>query len=74
MALPDTRDTLESVGYKYSGDSRCRGCGENMLWFDTPRGKKMPMSVVSGTEDDDPQKLEPHWTVCPKRDQFRSKK
>jgi hypothetical protein len=60
MAIPDTRDGLESVGYKYTGSSACRGCGAELHWYDTPRGKKMPLSVVSGSEDEDPEKLEFH--------------
>jgi hypothetical protein len=74
MAIPDTRDGLESLGYKYTGSSACRGCGAEMQWFETPRGKKMPMSAVSGTEDDESQKLEAHWTVCPNAKDFRKKK
>ncbi len=72
MAIPDTRDGLESLGYKYTGSSACRGCGAEMQWFTTPRGKKLPMSAIPGTEDDESQKLEAHWSVCPKANEFRS--
>lgn len=63
MAIPDTRDGLESVDYQYSGSSTCRRCGTEIQWFVTPKGKRMPMSVVSGTENDDPERLEFH--KCP---------
>jgi len=74
MPLPDTRQDLEDVGYKYSGSGVCRGCGMLMQWFDTPRGKKMPFSVVAGHEDSDPEIIEPHWGVCTKQAQFRREK
>jgi len=60
MPVPDTRDGLTSVGYTYTGSSICRRCGKEVSWFITPRGVKMGMSAVAGTEDDDPQRLEYH--------------
>jgi hypothetical protein len=74
VAIPDNRDDLEKLGYKYTGSSACRGCGADMQWFLTPRGKKMPLSAIPGTEDDDSQKLQVHWEVCPEKDKFRSGK
>ncbi len=74
MAIPDNRPDLESMGYKYDGSSRCRGCGAMMDWYITPKEKKMPMSEIPGTEEDTLRKIQPHWAVCPKRDQFRSNK
>lgn len=72
--FPNTRAQLEAAGYRFSGESNCRGCGEPMLWFETPRGKKLPMSVVAGTEDRDHRILEPHWKSCSEADSFRKKK
>ncbi len=60
MALPDTRDDLEAVGYRYLSTSICRTCGKDLNWFQTPNGKRMGMSAIEGTEDEDPQKLEFH--------------
>ena len=78
MPLPDTRDGLEAMGYRYDGESHCRGCGILMLWFQTPnidvktgKNKKMPMTIVPGTADEDPQKLECHFGKCPQADRFR---
>lgn len=65
MAVPDTRDGLESVGYEYTGSGICRGCGIELHFFRTPRGKTMPMSPIPGTEDEDPQRLECHIGKCP---------
>jgi hypothetical protein len=74
MSLPQTRDGLESIGYKYDGESHCRGCGVLMLWFVTPNLKKMPMTIIPGSEDQDPQLLECHFGRCPKAELFRKPK
>lgn len=81
MAFPQTRDGLESIGYRYDGESHCRGCGVLMLWFATPnidprtgKNKKMPMTIIPGTEDKDPQLLECHFGKCPNAEQFRKPK
>jgi hypothetical protein len=73
MALTGTRDELESLDYSYSGESPCRGCGALIMWFDTPFGKKIPMSVVKGTEGERPV-LEAHFATCPKAASFRKVK
>lgn len=80
-ALPQTRDGLTSLGYRYDGESHCRGCGVLMLWFTTPnidpktgKNKKMPMTIIPGSEHEDPQLLECHFGRCKNADQFRKKK
>jgi hypothetical protein len=74
MPLPNTRADLEAIGYKYDGESHCRGCGVLMLWFTTPNGKKMPMTIVPGTENDDHRTLTCHFGNCPNAAQFRKPK
>lgn len=74
MAFPDTRKKLEMHGYHYNGEGTCRGCGCVLHWYDTPKGKKMPMEVKEGTEDDDEQTLICHYETCPQGDEFRKKK
>ena len=73
MAVPNTRRGLEAEGYTYSGEGTCRGCGCVLLWFDTPRGKKMPMEIVEGTEDDAERTLACHFERCPQGNEFRKK-
>ena len=60
MAIPDTRDGLTAAGYQYLSTSICRRCGKDTDWYLTPRGKKMCLSAIEGTEDEDPQRLEFH--------------
>lgn len=81
MPLPNTRDELEHLGYKYSGESPCLACGALIKWFITPninpktgRNNKMPMTIIPGTEDQDPQLLECHFGKCPNAAQFRRPK
>ena len=73
MKFPNTSDTLKAAGYEYDNDSTCRGCGEPIEWWITPRGKKLPMTVKKAG---DPLKTsaeirEPHWATCPNAKEFR---
>lgn len=76
MPIPNTRPDLEALGYKYMGEGRCRGCGAVILWFETPRNKRMPMSLQKEEFQTDPNTdfLESHHAVCPKVEQFRRPK
>jgi len=62
MPFPQTLDELRSQGYKFEGESQCRGCGVDIEWWITPNNKKMPCDYGTAT---------PHWTTCPERDQFK---
>ena len=65
MPFPETIDELKAAGYKFLNDSNCRGCGFAIEWWETPKGKKMPMDVLAdGT-------CESHWGTCPKAKEFR---
>lgn len=46
----------------------CRGCGKEIRFAKTPRGKHMPVSL---TEDN---KYQAHFADCPKADEFRKPK
>ena len=79
MAIPTQKADLEAMGYVFDNEAKCRGCGEDIEWWITPRGKKMPMSVKAVRERDSP--ISPilrwervvHWADCPKADSFRRK-
>lgn len=74
MPLPQRRVDLESLGYRYEGEGHCRGCGVLLLWFSTPNQKRMPMTIIPGSEDAEHQLLECHFGKCPKADLFRRPK
>jgi len=57
-----TREDLIAAGYKHEGSSRCNGCGAEMEWWLTPKGKRMPVDPGTG---------ESHFATCPKAAQFR---
>jgi hypothetical protein len=46
MAFP--RDILEmkSKGYVFENDGTCRDCGEDIEWWTTPGGSKIPMNPM----------------------------
>ena len=63
MALPTTIDELRQQNYKYSGDSECKACGADIEWWETPRGKKIPMNHGTAIA---------HWSTCPNVADFRA--
>ena len=80
MPLPTKREDLIAMGYVFDNEAKCRGCGEDIEWWITPKDKKMPMSVVEVKDETKvfPQPIlridrVPHWTNCPKADSFRRK-
>jgi len=65
MAFPKTEAEFIAQGYEFSNSSTCNGCGADIEWWITPKGKKMPI---------DPGSMESHWGTCPKAQDFRKKK
>lgn len=61
--------------------SQCRGCGDDIVWVKTKRGKRMPVNVVPSKPDfrgPNAGELkythgehEPHWSTCSNSDDFR---
>lgn len=60
----------------------CRGCGAPIEWYETLKGKKMPMNAgaVPRKSEKDPAtgrviifmaSSESHWSTCEKRAQFK---
>ena len=64
MAFPRTVEELREAGYKYLNHSHCRGCGQLIQWWETPRERKIPIEIVAG-------KAVAHWTRCPMASEFR---
>ncbi len=63
MAWNFKTDTeLVAAGYKFVKKGKCRGesCGAELEWWETPRGKLMPI---------DPGTMQPHW-ISPDREKF----
>ena len=64
MPFPRTESELVKAGYEPpKAPSRCRGCGAEIEFWRTPKGKIIPLDA--GT-------LEVHWSTCPQAEQFRS--
>ena len=62
MAFPRTDNELVAQGYEFQNKTKCRGCGADIEFWRTPRGKMIPLDA--GT-------LEPHFSTCPKVKDFR---
>ena len=43
--IPEKREDLVHLGYVYTGDGKCRDCGERVEWWINPNGKRMPFTV-----------------------------
>lgn len=81
MAIPEKREDLIAMGYVYTGDGKCRGCGANIEWWITKNGKRMPMSVHeegSGLMQEHTGRVgffrRAHFEDCPEAAAFRGGK
>lgn len=84
MAIPEKREDLLAMGYVFDNEATCRGCGEPVEWWITPKSKKMPMSVLA---IDTKGEIVPqgsltrphefvrrtHFSLCPNAADFRKK-
>ena len=69
MPFPQTLDEMTAAGYKFGNQSICKGCGDEIEWWETPTGKNIPMNPM-------PRGVTPavaHWATCSERDSFRKK-
>lgn len=67
MAFPKTFDEMKPAGYKFLGNATCKGCGDDIEWWETPNGKKIPMNpMTSGSSE-----AVAHWSTCSDAPVFR---
>lgn len=67
MPFPKTCDELRQQGYKFSNHSTCKGCGDEIEWWETPTGKRIPMNPM----DTGSWEAKAHWSTCSEADSFR---
>jgi hypothetical protein len=67
MAFPKTFAELKDAGYRFSDHGVCRGCKQEIEWWETPRGKMIPLELMR--EPRSP--VVPHHATCTHVDQFR---
>ena len=65
--------------------AQCKGCGANIRWVETAKGKMMPLDaqprqffkIIPDFEGNDRVKIEfghiTHWETCPKAGKFKKK-
>jgi len=69
MAFPKNADEMTAQGYRLDNASVCRGCGAEIEWWTTPKGKPIPMDpMVRGSS-----KAVSHWATCPEAPSFRTR-
>lgn len=78
MPWPKTLLELAAEGYTYLETKSCRGktCKADILWFKTPQGRLMPISLVnqpSGNLFEGEDVYEAHFAKCPDVQDFRKK-
>jgi len=64
MPFPTTPEGLIAAGYKKMNTSHCQSCNAEMQWYETPRGKKIPMNAGTAIA---------HFSTCPNAKEFRKK-
>jgi len=67
MAFPPTREALKTAGYRFDNHASCRGCHEEIEWWFTPKGGKMPFNLMP--TGDSPAVT--HFSTCPNAEEFR---
>jgi len=60
MEFPKTFDEMKAAKYTFDNDATCRGCGDEIEWWITPTGKKLPMNPM--TSGNSPAIA--HWATC----------
>lgn len=69
MAFPKTLNEMKAAGYKFENSAACKGCGEDIEWWTTPTGKKIPMNEMTSGDSS----ATAHWATCSEADSFRKK-
>lgn len=60
---PETKSELNDSAFIFKGRGKCKDCGAIIEWWETPKGKTIPLDRM--TEDHD--KAIPHWKSCPEK-------
>ena len=69
MAFPRTLNDMIPAGYQFDNHSTCRSCGNDIEWWITPRGSKIPMNPMNSGLDS----ATTHFSTCTEADSFRKK-
>jgi hypothetical protein len=67
MPFPQDRDVLIAAGYRFEDHGVCRGCHDEIEWYTSPKGKKMPFNLME--KGSSPAVA--HFVTCPDSEEFR---
>lgn len=66
MSFPVTEAAALAAGYSLAYRTTCLACGETIRFFETPKGKYIPINVGP--------KFESHFATCPAAKSFRKER
>jgi hypothetical protein len=69
MPFPKNIEELRAADYKFDNHATCRGCGEEIEWWITPKGSKMPMNPMPSASTP----AVTHFSTCTEAESFRKK-
>lgn len=67
MAFPKTLDEMKRAGYTFQNCATCGGCGQDIEWWITPLGKKIPMDPMNRGVS----QAVSHFATCTEAERFR---
>jgi hypothetical protein len=70
MAFPANSTEMKNSGYVFDNDATCRGCGDDIEWWITPKGSKIPMNPMDSASTP----AISHFTTCSDVESFRKGK
>jgi|GEM_PF-2902171 len=66
--FPKTKFELQTRGYVYGNDGRCRECQAHIEWWTTPTGKRIPIDRMDAALE---SPAVAHWATCTNASRFR---
>lgn len=59
----ETKYEMLRAGYKFLSNAKCKSCSAAIEWWQTGRGKKIPLDPTPQSEH---APVRPHWATCTK--------
>jgi hypothetical protein len=69
MPFPKTLNEMTASAYTFKDHAECRGCGDPIEWWETPKGKNIAMNPMTSGDSE----AVAHWATCTEQDSFRKK-
>lgn len=70
--FPTNLHEMVRMGYRKTGDGKCKGCGAAIEWWKTTNGHSIPMDPMPVHGADDHAPAVAHFATCTKAKDFRA--